>query len=592
MKIFSKTIAIISALLFTVACNEGIDPISKVDPGTDETAPQITVNNPKEGMEVKSETDTANLLIQFIVSDDIEIGSVTVSVDGVQIAAYNEFIDYRRYLGEIDYLVTEGEHMLTIAATDLEGKSSTLDVHFFKASAFQAYEPVYPNETLYMPFDGDYRDYFSGTNANVIGTPGFAGDKVFGDNAYAGASDAYLLLPSDDLETEEFSAVMWIKPNAVPDRAGILVVGPEDIANPGAENLRTSGFRFFREGSATEQRFKLNVGTGDGESWNDGGVVNPSDGEWVHLAFTITATQSSIYINGELQLQADLASPISWADCNEMSIMSGAPHFNGWNHLSDLSYLDELRTFNKALSQSEIQSIIARESSIQVGYTPKFDGEIFYMPFDGDYAEKVGNRTVTEVGTPGFSGEGFSGGNAYMGAADSHLEISTEGLTNSEFSATFWYKANPVPNRAGILVIGPEDSDNPDAQNIRTSGFRFFREASGTKQIFKLNAGSGDADSWFDGGAAATIDPASGEWVFMAFTISGIECVCYINGEVAAQGEFPGIDWTGCDILSIGSGAPRFTGWEHYSDLSALDELRLYNKALTLVEVQNVMNSD
>ncbi|MBN2805449.1 MAG: LamG domain-containing protein, partial [Prolixibacteraceae bacterium] len=211
---------------------------------------------------------------------------------------------------------------------------------------------------------------------------------------------------------------------------------------------------------------------------------------------------------------------------------------------------------------------------------------------DGDYAEKVGNRTVTEVGTPGFSGEGFSGGNAYMGAADSHLEISTEGLTNSEFSATFWYKANPVPNRAGILVIGPEDSDNPDAQNIRTSGFRFFREASGTKQIFKLNAGSGDADSWFDGGAAATIDPASGEWVFMAFTISGIECVCYINGEVAAQGEFPGIDWTGCDILSIGSGAPRFTGWEHYSDLSALDELRLYNKALTLVEVQNVMNSD
>jgi hypothetical protein len=34
---------------------------------------------------------------------------------------------------------------------------------------------------------------------------------------------------------------------------------------------RTKGFRLFREGSATSQRIKLNVGTGAGESWNDGG---------------------------------------------------------------------------------------------------------------------------------------------------------------------------------------------------------------------------------------------------------------------------------------------------------------------------------
>lgn len=35
----------------------------------------------------------------------------------------------------------------------------------------------------------------------------------------------------------------------------------------------------------------------------------------------------------------------------------------------------------------------------------------------------------------------------------------------------------------------------------------------------------------------------------------------YFDGEIVAEGEFSGIDWTGCDILSIASGAPRFTEW-------------------------------
>ncbi|MEX0313966.1 MAG: LamG-like jellyroll fold domain-containing protein, partial [Allomuricauda sp.] len=70
------------------------------------------------------------------------------------------------------------------------------------------------------------------------------------------------------------------------------------------------------------------------------------------------------------------------------------------------------------------------------------------------------------------------------------------------------------------------------------------------------------------------------------------ECLVYIDGEVVAQGDFTGVDWTGCDILSIGSGAPRFNQWNHLSDLSYLDELRLFNKALTQSEVQSVMNFD
>ncbi|WP_247653482.1 LamG domain-containing protein [Flavobacterium sp. CS20] len=75
----------------------------------------------------------------------------------------------------------------------------------------------------------------------------------------------------------------------------------------------------------------------------------------------------------------------------------------------------------------------------------------------------------------------------------------------------------------------------------------------------------------------------------MAFTISDTESVVYINGQVVSQNTFSGVDWTGCDILSIMSGAPRFTGWDHLSDESLMDDLRIYKKALSQTEIQSML---
>lgn len=216
-------------------------------------------------------------------------------------------------------------------------------------------------------------------------------------------------------------------------------------------------------------------------------------------------------------------------------------------------------------------------------YEPVYDGEIFYMPFDGDLLELVSIKTATKVGSPTFS-DGGAVGKAYQGEADSYLTFPTAGLLGTEFSAAFWYKLNSSPDRSGILTIGPPDPSG--ANNKRTNGFRLFREQTGAGQTIKLNVGNGEGDNWFDGGAAASINPSSTEWHHVAFTISATKVVVYLNGNIASQGTFPGVNWTGCDILSIASGAPRFTEWGHLSDKSQFDELRLFNKALTQEEVQ------
>ncbi len=579
-------------MILVIGCDEGyIDDITAVDPGPDEAAPQVTIQFPQEGTQIQVPEPTTSINIQFQVTDDIEISTIAVLLDGNEIASFGDFPDFRNAILEFEYdNLTNGAHELRVTATDIDGKTTSESVNFEKALP---YVPKYDGEIFYLPFDGDYLDLVSFNSATVVGNPGFAGESVIGTNAYAGATDSYLTFPTAGLLGDEFSAVFWMKVNDVPDRAGVLVISPPDPANPDAMNNRTSGFRFFRENAGGQQRFKLNVGRGDGDSWFDGGEaadVDPTIDEWVHFAFTISQSQSTVYIDGQVVSQGDFDG-VDWADTEIISIMSGAPRFTGWNHLSDQSFMDELRLFDKVLTSEEIQQIIADEASGGgSGYTPKYEGEVFYMPFEDNYQELVGGAAANVIGTPGFAAGKV--GQAYSGAADSYLTFPGQNLQNEEFSAVFWMNVDADPDRAGILVMGPEDSDNPDfpdVQNLRTNGFRFFRENADGMQRFKLNVGNGEADTWVDGGTDADVDPTTGAWVHYAFTISGTEAIVYIDGEIAKQSDFAGIDWTGSDLLSIMSGVPRFTQWNHLSDQSLMDELRIFDKALSQAEIQAII---
>ena len=578
MKIINKLLTAALALFMVTGCYEGIDPISEVAPGADASAPQIIVVTPAEGYQIKVPDLTAPISIQVEVTDDIELKQVVVAIDGTDVKTYTEFRDYRRLLAtHVQEGITNGDHVISIKATDIEGKTSQKDVHFAKVSP---YNPKFDGEVFYMPFEGDYMEMISFKFATKVGNPGFATGGILDGKAYAGATDSYLTFPLEGLKSSEFSAAFWYKPNSSPDRSGIL------SASPTGEN-RQKGFRVFREGSATEQRIKLNVGTGSGETWNDGDVFAVPTSGWMHIAITISGTKAAIYFNGALAREVD-NSGLDWTGIDYISIGSGAPNFAYWDHKSDLSQYDELRFFNKALTSSEIQNIIFNDSP----YIPKYTGETFYMPFNGNFRELVSMTDATVVGEPGFADTGVIGG-AYAGATNSYLSFPATQLMTANFSAVFWMNINAVPDRAGILVIGPEDTAaaDPAKQNNRKTGFRFFRENAAGKQRFKLNVGNGTADTWVDGGALADVAPDAG-WTHFGFTISANKAIVYINGEVVKESDITGISWDGCDNMSIMSGVPRFSGWDHLSDLSHLDELRLFSKVLTQSEIQGIMNAE
>lgn len=547
---------------------DGIDPITAVDAGADAGSPEVTIMYPTEGTAIQVPQAVASIDIRLEVVDDIEVEKIEVLINGNQIAMFDEFTDYRIVKRTVTFdNVTNGEHTLTVRATDISGNVTTKEVNFSKEPP---YTPKYAGEFFYMPYDGDFMELVNIYTAEEIGTPGISTAAFLGTGAYRGVADSYITVPLNEEDLgSDFSAAFWYKLSGDASRAGILVAGDD-------ADDRNQGFRLFREGSATSQTIKLNVGSGGGENWNDGGTIDVT-GDWVHIAFSVTASETVLYINGMPLRTAGMSGAIDWTGVEEITIGAGGETFSYWDHKSDVnSLIDELRLFNTALSQNDIQNLIG-ESAVTL-----------YMPFDGQYKDMVANREVTVVGSPGFAGESVEGTNAYAGAADSYLTLPSEGLLSDEISATFWYKVNSDPDRAGIITIGPPDENNPDAQNNRTSGFRLFREGNAGAQRIKLNVGNGTADSWNDGGE---IDVAAGEWIHVAFTISNSETVIYFNGEVVNTGAVDGgVDWTGTDLVSIMSGAPRFTEWGHLSDTSFMDELRFYNKALTQDEIQSAMN--
>src|SRR5690606_33907840 len=160
MKKFRSIIFGIGLLVFFISCEKGIDPLTQVDPGADESAPVVVINYPAEGTQIKVLEAVTSITIDFEVTDDIEVASIAVAIDGNNIGNFSGFKDYRRVLID-DFTydnITDGDHVLTVTAADLDGKTTSVSVNFTKEPA---YTPLFDGEILYMPFDGNYTDLIS-----------------------------------------------------------------------------------------------------------------------------------------------------------------------------------------------------------------------------------------------------------------------------------------------------------------------------------------------------------------------------------------------------------------------------------------------
>lgn len=372
MKIL-KHISVIALIIFSAfACNEGIDPISHVDPGPDQSAPAVTISYPFEGALIRVKADVTPVDIKFEATDDIEIKSIALTLDGTKIGEVSEFKDYRRVLETFSYgTLANGKHTLVVTATDMSDKATSSSVNFEKVTP---YEPKYEGEIIYLPFDGDYLELLSITEGTQSGNPTFV-DGVQGKAVSLDAANkAYVLFPGTALSgIESFSASFWVKPDFVDANTDGGIDGILGLVN----FSNTAGFwgnlDFFVENGTTPAAAKMviHVTNDDSETWiTDANNVANFFGAWSHHVVTYdgTAHEFKYYINGVLKL----TKAAGWSDAlafkNSGPLVLGTVQFQTNPSLTTgsgsqpwASYLtgelDEVRIFSKALSAADVQQI-------------------------------------------------------------------------------------------------------------------------------------------------------------------------------------------------------------------------------------------
>lgn len=351
--IIKYTFAAVTLLTLATGCSDGyIDDISQIAAGEDKAAPIINILSPNVVKTlIPPKDNTSDAIIEYNVSDDIEIAQIDVFIDGVKLSSHSSFLDYRNYKESLSKNLGLGDHTLKIDAKDISGKMSTKSFTF---NITNVYTPLFDGEKAYFSFftgNSRFTEYLSFNDATVVGSPTtISGGKA--GAAFQGATGSYLTFPLNGLYSANgMSFTFWYKVNATPDRAGIVTIN--DNANNSDEN-RNGGLRLFREGGATSQTIKMNVGTGGGESWNDGGNIAVT-GSWVHVGVTVSPTESKIYFNGVLQRTATYTA-FDFSSSSTITIGSGAPSFTYWSHLSDLSQIDELRIYDKALDEAAVKA--------------------------------------------------------------------------------------------------------------------------------------------------------------------------------------------------------------------------------------------
>lgn len=224
------------------------------------------------------------------------------------------------------------------------------------------------------------------------------------------------------------------------------------------------------------------------------------------------------------------------------------------------------------------QSVSFKKVTVPV-YNP-MEGETLYLPFEESLLDGITGESLTLTGTATYE-EGKSG-TAFRGAPDTYISMESASVATPEFSVAFWYQPNPEPARAGVIAISPVGDD-------RKVGFRLLREGNATEQKIGLNFGIGTTEVWMN--PFVTFAP-TGQWMHIAITISSTHATIYVDGQVVAETDIETpLDWTGCPGMTISSGTPNFTYWEHFSDQSLYDEMHFFSRAINAAEVQGLMGS-
>ena len=387
-----------------------------------------------------------------------------------------------------------------------------------------------------------------------------------------------------DLELTSGTVSMWIRPSAV---------------TAGDENRL-----FSQTDSSTAEGGALGVGiTGQGNGalsvWDGAAWNNISDtsaiavNTWTHVAVTYQGAGGNVnaFINGQLQPQT----ATSDFDFDGYTAAIGAKfrllHGNHWS-----GQVDEVRVYSSTLTGAAILALAntgppASMVSAELNTIPTFEfpstgGLVGHWKFDEiagtTAADSSGNgNDGTHTNSPTISTTLPSAMNTSnvrslsFDGSDDYVKSTTEAFKfTTDFTVSVWAKADTQKKWARIV-------DYSTFSSPRNGWFLGWNDSNQIYEWRLDDVGGGD-------GTVVSGTITLGQWYHLTGVYSKTEetYTLYVNGASVDSATTSGTqDYSSIDDLGIGARLnPTTTTTEFFDGL--IDDVRIYNKALTAAEVK------
>jgi hypothetical protein len=398
-------------------------------------------------------------------------------------------------------------------------------------------------------------------------TSGHSGSGLNFDGT-TGSGSTYVLIPdAPSLHvTNAISFAAWVRCDDVNRDAPIL-----DKEEPGMLSYWFGAFGVSGSGNFGV----LFSDNGNGWTIQDRNQGNVSLGQWMHVASTWDGTTIRHYLNGALLQETAAFSSLLQVSDAALVIGANVP----FNNTAFKGVIDDARLYDYALSPEEIRALVGATRQLVGHWSFDESGGTNILDSSGQANHGTLINPNTNTWTEGISGSAlyFDGtvglDSTYVAVPDApSLRISTE------ISFAAWVRCDDIGRDAPIVA---KEGDGKlsywfGAFGVNTPGnFGVLLDADGNQPWSTYNR---------DQGAI----PQS-QWVHLASTWDGAIIRHYFNGQpLSHTGSFFAPTHISDAFLAIGVNSLYNFAANHTAFKGAIDEVRLYNFALSPEEIDTV----
>lgn len=312
---------------------------------------------------------------------------------------------------------------------------------------------------------------------------------------------------------------------------------------------------------------------------SDGGTsevsYSVSSNTWYFVTGVWDGSQIRLYINGDKKgsKSADSLDQVGRKQNSIGAAYTGTNYFDG--------KIDDVRIYNRVLSEPEIQALYNSGNGIQNGIKQteqtipnQNNSGISRYKLSGDVTDSWSSNDGTDNTSTGYE-TGVYGQAKKFNGTDDYISIDKSlAGTKSEYSVFSWFKTTDSGNYTRIYSEGYSGSNVPfiGIQKNSSDQLEIQIKSADTSELMISSSSTVNNGNWHHGG-------------FQLLSDGTVRL--YLDGKLINTGTLPSGTYTDLNQTAIGTlyRDDRVNYWN-----GQIDDLRIYSNALTPVQIEKLYN--